>query len=62
MRKKLKKERRLAVLSPYEDKCWVFAFCFYLDQGRSDRVADKFAWRDLQREFVRLLKYEGCRA
>ncbi len=60
MRKRRTVVRRLARLTPYEEKCWVFGFCFYLDEGKSDFQADRLAWRDLQLEFPRLRKYEGC--
>lgn len=49
----------IATLSPYEDKCWVFAFNYYLDRGKTEPQADKLAWRDLQLEFPRLRGYEG---
>jgi hypothetical protein len=58
--KRVKSVKKLARLNPYEDKCWVFAFCYYLDRGRSERQADKLAWRDLQKEFPRLRNYKGC--
>jgi len=54
-------ERKLARLSPYEDKCWVFALCYWLDRGKTDDEASRLAWRDVQLEFPRLQKYEGCK-
>lgn len=53
--------KRLATLSPYEDKCWVFAFNYFRDRGKTERQADKLAWRDLQLEFPRLRDYDGCK-
>lgn len=53
-------ERRRAILTPQEDHCWAFAFCFYLDEGKSDAEADRLAWRDMLSEFPRLRFYEGC--
>jgi hypothetical protein len=53
--------RRLATLTAYEDHCWVFAFCFYLDDGKADLAADRLAWRDMCLEFPRLRKYDGCK-
>jgi hypothetical protein len=61
MRKRPSRIRRLATLTPFEDKCWVFAFCYYLDQVKTDLQADKLAWRDLRLEFPRLRQYDGCR-
>ena len=55
------RKRRLATLNPYEDKCWVFAFCYYMDRGKTELQADKLAWRDLREEFPRLRKYDGCK-
>jgi hypothetical protein len=47
-------ERKLARMSPYEDKCWVFALCYWLDRGKSDDEASRLAWRDVQLEFPHL--------
>ena len=52
--------RKLANLSPKEDKCWIFAFTYYLEEGKSDAKADELAWRDMQLDFPRLRAYEGC--
>lgn len=55
------KKKRRARLTPYEDHCWVFAFCYYKDVWHaSDLVADKYAWRDMLSEFPRLRFYHGC--
>jgi len=54
-------DRYLATLTPVEDRCWVFAFCYYVDLGVSDVAADLLAWRDLCAEFPRLRGYAGCR-
>lgn len=54
------KKKRLAILTPQEDKRWVFAFCFYIEGGYNDLQADHFAWRDLGLEFPRLKRYPGC--
>jgi hypothetical protein len=53
--------RRLAKLTPREDRCWVFAFSYYLDEGRTEARADKLAWRDLRDEFPRLKQYYACK-
>ena len=55
-----KKRKKLARLSPQEDRSWVIAFCYYLDDGCSDLKSDKLAWRDVCEEFQRLKKYGGC--
>jgi hypothetical protein len=56
-----KQPRKLAALTPFEDKCWTFAFCTYLEKGKSDATADKLTWRDMQLDFPRLRIYGGCR-
>lgn len=56
-----KLRRRLAKLNPYEDRCWVFAFCYHRDVGKQgEREADRRAWRDMRDEFPRLRAYRGC--
>jgi hypothetical protein len=55
------RHKKRAQLSPLEDSCWVFAFCFYVNEGSSDEDADWQTWRDLQAEFPRLKKYDGCK-
>ena len=62
MHKRIRRAKKLANLVFSEDKCWVFYFCYFLDQGKTDLEADRLAWRDIQREFPRLRKYRGCRA
>ena len=52
-------QRKLATLSPYEDQCWIFAFCFYSNEGATDLEADRLAWEDLRREFQRLQRFDG---
>ena len=59
--KRGKKRRRFAKLTPWEDHCWVFAFCYYVDsEGKTDDEADKLTWRDMLSEFPRLRFYDGC--
>jgi hypothetical protein len=53
--------KRIATLDAQENHAWEFAFCFHLDDGKTDLQADKLAWRDLLSEFPRLRKYAGCR-
>ena len=54
--------RKLATLTLEEDRAWVFAFDFYLDQRWTRIEADKRAWKDMQAEFPRLLAFDGCKA
>ena len=57
-----KRKRRRAKLTPWEDHCWVFAFCYHKDTSKQgDLEADRRTWRDMCKEFPRLLKYDGCR-
>jgi hypothetical protein len=53
-------QRRRARLTSFEDRCWVFAFCYYVDDGFTDLQADKLTWRDMCEEFPRLKNYDGC--
>jgi hypothetical protein len=55
-----KKRKKLARLTPQEDRSWVIAFCYYVDDGYSDLKADGLAWRDVCEEFPRLREYGGC--
>lgn len=55
-----KKTSKKAELTPAEDKAWTSYFLYYKEQGLSDKGADKKAWEDLQKEFLRLKKYEGA--
>ena len=54
------KRSKRAKLTPHEDRCWEFAFCYYVDEGRSDLEADRLAWRDMCEEFPRLRNYGEC--
>jgi hypothetical protein len=55
-----RKSKRLATLTLAEDSAWIFAFCLYLDDGKTDLQADRLAWRDLKLEFPRLKEFQGC--
>jgi hypothetical protein len=57
----MKASRRVAILTPAENRAWEFAFCFYREDCKSDLKADKLAWADLVSEFPRLKKFHGCR-
>jgi hypothetical protein len=54
--------RKLAVLTPEEEKAWEFAFAFYVEDGLKDDEAGFSAWQDLQKEFPRLREFDGCEA
>jgi hypothetical protein len=58
--KRVHRRKRIARLTPKEDHAWVFAFCYYVDQGKMDLQADKLAWRDLRLGFPRLNNFDGC--
>lgn len=53
--------RKLARLNAAEEKAWEHAFRYHLEDGRGSTSAANRAWRDLQREFPRLMKYEGAK-
>jgi hypothetical protein len=57
----MKAKRKIATLTSEENHAWEFAFCFYLEDGKSDLQADRLAWRDLVLEFARLKKHDGSR-
>lgn len=62
MTKRRGKRRRIARLSAFEDKCWVFAFCYHKETSKQgDLEADRRTWRDMCKEFPRLRKYDGYR-
>lgn len=56
--RKSKGRKKCAKLTKAEDKVWTDAFNFYLDEGKSEKVADQKAFRDVQKEFPRLKKYK----
>jgi hypothetical protein len=53
--------KKLATLTPQEEKAWESAFRFHATRGGQDRAGLR-AWMDLRREFPRLRKFDGCRA
>ena len=55
------KAKRLATLKPAENKAWIDAFNQYLGTGYSSHGADRNAWREIQEQFPRLKKYDGCK-
>jgi len=59
-----KKQERIlkkAHFTPEEDKVWVHAFNYFMDEeGKSEDEADELAWRDVQEQFPRLRKFKGA--
>jgi hypothetical protein len=55
-------KRKLAKLSAAEEKAWEHAFRFHCVAGKTDTRASNAAWRDLQGEFPRLMRYDGAHA
>jgi hypothetical protein len=54
-------KRKLARLTAAEEKAWEAAFRFHCVAGKSGTRAANAAWRDLQREFPRLMKYDSAK-
>jgi len=54
-------KRKLAKLNAIEERAWEAAFRFHCVAGKSDTRATNAAWRDLQREFPRLRKFDGAK-
>ena len=59
--KRKKRPRKLATLSPEENRDWEYFFSWYMNNGFTERQADRNAWRDLQQKYPRLKKYQGCK-
>lgn len=52
---------RLTILTPQEEKTWLLIFDYYKASPYLDLdAAARRAWKDLQKEFPRLLKFQGC--
>lgn len=56
-----RKKRKLATLTPAENRDWEWFFSWYLNNGFTQRQADRNAWKDLQAKYPRLRKYQGCK-
>lgn len=52
---------KLAKLTAAEEKAWEAAFRFHCVAGKSETQAANAAWRDLQREFPRLMRYDSAK-
>lgn len=53
------KIKKLATLTPEENSAWENAFAFYAEAP--EIKADELAWRDVQKQFPRLKKYDGAK-
>jgi hypothetical protein len=62
MPKSPKSPKRLAKLTPEEDKVWTDFFSWYVDSGWTDNKAGRLAWIDLVQVFPRLKDYDGAEA
>jgi hypothetical protein len=57
-------KRKLATLTPEEEKAWNFAYAMYADplsSTKKDKQAAEMAWVDMQEDFPRLRKFDGAR-
>jgi hypothetical protein len=54
--------RKLATLTIAENKRWEWLFSWAVNNGYTQRAADKEAWKGLCEEFPRLRKFDGARA
>jgi hypothetical protein len=56
-----KRRRKLATLTPAENRDWEYFFSWYLNNGFTESQADRKAWKDLQQKYPRLKKFQGCK-
>src|SRR5579872_7475640 len=54
-------KRKLATLTPAENRDWEWFFSWYLNNGFTEINADRKAWKDMQALYPRLRKFRGCR-
>lgn len=57
----LKSRPKLARLNVAESRAWLRAFQYHVDSGCGPIRAGQRTWRDIQKEFPRLKKYDGAR-
>lgn len=61
-KKGLKITKNLTELNSVEDKAWVISFNYAIEEkGMNDEQADKYAWKDIQNQFVRLKNFDGIK-
>ena len=53
--------KKLATLTPAEDKVWCDTFAAYVDEGMSDAKADRETWKEMLEQFPRLREFDGCK-
>lgn len=56
-----KKRKKLATLTPEEDRAWVQALNFHLEHGDTISRADRLAWQEACERFPRLREYDGAK-
>ena len=54
-------KRKLATLTAAENKRWEWLFSWAVNNGYTQRAADREAWKGLCEEFPRLRKYDGAK-
>lgn len=54
------KAKRLAILTPEEDRVWTDSNAYWEEEGFSRAKADRFAWKELQDVFPRLKEFDGA--
>jgi hypothetical protein len=54
-----KRPRRLATLTPEQDKIWQSLFAIAANDGATDEQADRSAWEGLVEQFPELAQYDG---
>ena len=52
------KKIRIATLTPQEDKAWVDAFNWSMEQHKSAKRADRYAFATVRDQFPRLKKFD----
>ena len=55
------RKRKLATLTPEQDKVWVALFTLNLNNGMTETQADEDAWQGLCEQFPELRKFDGCK-
>lgn len=53
--------KRLAVLTPEQEKRWTQLFDTAVMNGESDESADESAWQGLVEEWPELAQFDGCK-
>lgn len=56
-----KARRKLATLTPEQDKVWVSLFTLNVNNGMTELQADEDAWQGLTEQFPELKKFDGAK-